>query len=803
MKRIIYYIATLLLAFTLNAQIVSPLGYGLPAYPEKVTDFEDGLIAVYKNKDDKIELQQWNGDFWFKLQNPSLPELGHNSNGYYEIIDLVEYAGDIYLLTGYTTKLTSNALSSVYKWNGNNWSDVSNNTLSQANVVSNLLVQENKLYCLGKFRSNLKNFNLLEFNGNTWNVTGNTLTQNFSEDKINTTAVLGDKIFVTGNFTQPGQGNYSLATWNGNKWSATEFPPFLGENITLGNFNNSIVVYGKSDFDNESVKQLNGEIWESISAGLENYEINNIQNFAQKDDQLFALGNFTKKSDSKAVEILQYNGTSWEETKLNLSSINKVNTVGRDLILAGDFSDNARINYIGALYTDKAQIAARVYLDKNENCLKDNDEDWISNYPINLNDNTSLQTDIYGQLYLTIDKHNYNLNAEEDVHWKATCPDYKVVADEYKTYYGAIFGINQRVGLSDIEINIADYQSFNFQTGERKKAKLCVKNRGIQPISDAQITLNLGDGISDFTSTRSFTLKDPNTAEWMLNVSGNSEVCFDVEYTITASEETEIIAEAKLKDGITDANATNNKAELKYKTGETLINDKHCANGKRIEEEETQLKYKIGFKNLASAKALDLKIVDELDSSIIISHKGINSITSHTSTLLPVYTLEGNGNYKTKLVWSFTDVNLESSAISASESEGFIDFQINIVPNSIVKGKTICNTAQLYYSYRKGSYDEAITTNTVCSTVGESVGIANPEDETGIEINPNPARSTITVYNKLLEPASLNLTDVLGSSVLSAKTMPLTSIKLDVSELSAGVYFMYSNGTFAKKLIIK
>ena len=73
----------------------------------------------------------------------------------------------------------------------------------------------------------------------------------------------------------------------------------------------------------------------------------------------------------------------------------------------------------------------RVFEDKNSNCLKESDEPWLSNYPVKINDiNMRFQTDNSGQLYLHVDKNNYNLNAEEYLYYTPTCPDVVIQADE-------------------------------------------------------------------------------------------------------------------------------------------------------------------------------------------------------------------------------------------------------------------------------------------------------------------------------------------------------------------------------------
>jgi len=109
MKRLIVLYTLIAFASMAMAQILVPMGSGLPAAPDKFASYHNGIAAVYDDRDGNIELQVWNGDFWYALETPNLPNTGLTSNGEFKIIDLLAYDDVLYLAVGYTHKLSPSA----------------------------------------------------------------------------------------------------------------------------------------------------------------------------------------------------------------------------------------------------------------------------------------------------------------------------------------------------------------------------------------------------------------------------------------------------------------------------------------------------------------------------------------------------------------------------------------------------------------------------------------------------------------------------------------------------------------------
>ena len=810
MIRLVLNIALLLSSSFLFGQILSPMGLGLPSAPDKITEYKGGIAVAYDNRDGNIELQIWNGHFWNKITTPNIPKTGIKADGEFKILDLLSFNDKIYLAAGYENRVNLADNNLILEWSNNKWTDISNSTLNKALSLKQFFIENNKIKCLGKFSTNRTLYNILSFNDGNWVPEGNAIT-NTSYDDIFKSAVYHDNVlYATGNFSSPSSPHISLATWDGSSWKPANYPPFLGENITLGHFNEEVVVYGKSNFTTSKFKINRNGVWQDISTGLTNINIQEVEQFAELNNNLFALGKFTDTVIKENFNLLIYADKKWQPTKLNLSSIERLHSWNESVILSGDFTDNSKLNYIGEVFTDRAQITARVFEDKNSNCEKDANESWLSNYPIKVDDiNMHFQTDNSGQLYLHVNNKTHKLNAEEYQYYSPTCPDVVIQANENKTYYGAALGVNQRVGVSDVAIHVSDIQSLNARLGDLRTLNVNVNNIGSQPVTNAELKINLGQGLNLVSSQIPYQDINSNVITYLIDLSVNESISFEINCSISNIEDLVIKSSINL-DKNADQDLSNNSTELEYEEGQTLPNKKYCLNGKIISPNEYDLKYKIGIQNTTKREVVGITLVDELDPNIIVSQQGIEVTTSHSETK-PITTYEYsknvNGEYAAKLITRWKNINLTSEDTNKELSKAFVDYTINTLPGALSVGQEICNTALIYLSHADGLFEEPKTTNTVCSKIEETLGVINNVEKNNIDnklsIGPNPANSELNFVNSSNEPISFSLINSIGQNILNFKVDSRTKKKINIKEFPSGIYMIYSGNFFAKKIIFK
>ncbi len=220
------------------------------------------------------------------------------------------------------------------------------------------------------------------------------------------------------------------------------------------------------------------------------------------------------------------------------------------------------------------------------------------------------------------------------------------------------------------------------------------------------------------------------------------------------------------------------------------------------------MKYQVAFQNTNSDVATKVIVVDELDTDMIVSSKGIQVTTSHTghTNTQHEFTLNSNGTYTDKLITTFQNVVINSASVEENTSLGYVHYDINILPEYLSSGTEICNTAKIYFGDNKGFYGERKTTNSVCSIVAKTLGVPNGTSQTSspslLIIGPNPASRTLSFLNNSTESYSIAIVNTLGKTIKTIKINSLNEQTVNVEQWASGVYIVYSNGVFAEKIVI-
>ena len=799
MRRLLY-ISLLLFAHSFTgAQVVEPLGYGISDNPLLITQHLNGIAVAAADDNDRVHLHIWNGYFWQELDMPDLPQLGDNSYGHLELKDLKSISGDLYILAEHTLDLVQNAPNYVLRWTGSEWDDISDGQLNQALELHRMIQRNDQLQIVGIYSGDTAHYNIAELDGATWEFQGNLITKNVNNDYFSSVYNTPARTYVTGSFTDPSIGEtVSFVEWDGSVWQNASFPPFLQENRTIGSYNGSLVVYGTNSFNSELVKMKSGTSWLDISDGLEQFNISEIRQFASANGKLYAIGDI-QNSSNEAVDLLVYNDDQWSEVQLNMGAPAALAQLNGKLFVGGDFEDGKRLNHFGRL-SNHAMAVATVFHDENGNCVLDAGEELIRNYPLELDgEHMNLNTDRNGMLYLPLTTGPHALNAGSVKYWNPTCPDYDLQANEKKVYDGVTLGVKPEYGRADAAVWLTDNQGYVHQQGEQKRAMICAYNRGTQTLTDVSLRFEHGDEISNLVSERLYDSYSNGVAEWTVDLEVEEELCFYLDYTTTVDDVIELNASITTATAQPDQDLTDNQSTVRYKTGSVDDNHKSCSNGPYISEDEESMSYKIGFKNSGIDTALDLIIIDVLDEDIIPSSQGVYYYYSHDCELLPTqYEILDDGKWQYTFGWKFEDINLSNE--DDESAEGFLEFKVYLYQDYLKRGDVICNDAELYYSYRKGSYNEPMVTNEVCSQVGGSTGI-EPITESPFSIKPIPAHNKLEINNKTSEFLDLELVNYLGEQVLSAQVQPYGDHIVDISDLASGIYFL-SNGNTALKVVV-
>jgi uncharacterized repeat protein (TIGR01451 family) len=191
-----------------------------------------------------------------------------------------------------------------------------------------------------------------------------------------------------------------------------------------------------------------------------------------------------------------------------------------------------------------------------------------------------------------------------------------------------------------------------------------------------------------------------------------------------------------------------------------------------------QLQYVIRFQNTGTDTAFTVVIRDTLDTDL-----NIFTVTPGVSSHNYEFRMYG----PRVLEWTFNNILLPDSTTNEPESNGFVTFHLEQVPD-LAPGTEITNDADIYFDF-----NDPITTNTTMHRIYEGfVAVAHLEEmskeTSGLSVYPNPSNGQFTLLLDKEGPENYSLYDQQGRVV---KVGSLTGKKTTIAlELNNGMYYL-------------
>jgi uncharacterized repeat protein (TIGR01451 family) len=200
--------------------------------------------------------------------------------------------------------------------------------------------------------------------------------------------------------------------------------------------------------------------------------------------------------------------------------------------------------------------------------------------------------------------------------------------------------------------------------------------------------------------------------------------------------------------------------------------------------------YTIHFQNTGAAPAINIRLLDSLDSHLDLStFEIINYSHPNAATL--------NQNI---LTVRFSDILLPDSGSNLTGSQGYIQYRIKPLPN-LPAGTVINNKANIYFDYNAPILTNT-TSNEFLLSSSSSTNIVTSEND--LIIFPNPSNGQFQIKKLDKSEVNIRLFNLLGEEVFKGKLMNEIET-LNLSHLSAGVYWLSINSktkTAVKKIVI-
>lgn len=204
-------------------------------------------------------------------------------------------------------------------------------------------------------------------------------------------------------------------------------------------------------------------------------------------------------------------------------------------------------------------------------------------------------------------------------------------------------------------------------------------------------------------------------------------------------------------------------------------NDKQVMQGGQvyITDINRYLDYVIRFQNTGTASAINVRILDTLDSRLDwSSFRPLNA--SHD------YRIEiSNGN---KVEFFFDHIDLPHEGANEPESHGFVAFKIK-PKNTVQVGDVIAGDARIYFDF-----NPPIITNTVTTEIIDRAGSVSEQRDLQdfIKIYPNPASDILNIQLN----GNLQLHEVVMYGIQGREIMRTQNTLLNVNHLETGIYFL-------------
>lgn len=336
---------------------------------------------------------------------------------------------------------------------------------------------------------------------------------------------------------------------------------------------------------------------------------------------------------------------------------------------------------------NSSSISGIVYIDENNNCIKDPNELTISGATVTAGANRAI-TNKDGAYTIRVAAGTYNVDASK-LYWSSLCGGTSVTASSTPIdYTGSDIGLSPAVFGQDLFVTVG---SNYWRRGFSGNTFVVVGNNGTQTAINSNLVLDYSTGLHLVEASRASTLLNGKHIFTIDTLKPGQQVVIEIEDSVGLSKQIgeTLSISASISIGANELNTTDNQFLLTQSIVGAIDPNDIQVNPEGYIASDQLLEYTIRFQNVGTFMASRVVVEDYLPSSLDYSSLEM-VLASHDVD----FSVTESGHCK----WQFEDINLPDSTTDEQGSHGMIKFTVR--PHNGVKAEDIIhNKAEIVFDY--------------------------------------------------------------------------------------------------------
>ena len=811
MNKLFLGIMSVLLVNFAGAQVLQPLGTGLPGKVVASYSTDTEIFALYEDvetpKLNDYTLARWNGVFWQLYPGLETPEPVEVTEGVYNFHSIVLYKNTIYV-GAYIANASKDAevpVTHLYKWSESkqSWVPEIGVVDTRNNGIVTMSVFDDKLMIAGEFESTVagKNIqNIAVFDGNQWDYMGTSDMVQGANGLIRTLQPLGNRLYMAGDFTTfagVSTGNIAYYTAANGGWGGIG-SPFTGEIIDMATYNGTLAVLGTQSNGDREVRIFKGT-WSS-AIDFSGFSTANIKSIAGAGDYLVLAGDFVK--DGNGSSLLVYDGSQLSFTGNRLNGQFNLGQRGSEAFVWGDFTElNTDLKYFSTIVFATGNLYGDLYFDLDGDCLKDENEQGIPESIIRVIRKSDKQqfftvTDNNGHFTLSLPEGEYSIEHLSKRHMYSICNGNYATQVRNGKYSSVSLGEYMSPTTKDLEVEINPIYPAELNAGDTIRALLVVKNHGAQKVnSTVHVAHDLpladfesfpeADNYDGIEATYSLTNLEPFETRTII-------LKYKIPHTATAESKFGVYVKTGSLAAQTDAYQKDNFDTTKLSIGKrgngNVSVEKNADFGSQVDYRTKTWLYTVNFRNISSSFVKKAVLVDTLSTQLPLQRVLLKSFYPAKAK----YSIE-KGRI---LVVTFDPADLKSYESSPTQAVGWVQYQLDFYEQMGVKTQ-VDNVAYVNFDSKWVGASE----NCQVLVIDGALNSNNKIKKEGLSIYPNPVKDQLNVSWLVQDRGQeYQIIDMTGRLMFTGK---VSESPVNVTELKSGIYLLNTQSSSTRFQVLK